>query len=144
MRHVERMANAQEAHEVDEWFWMMNMQYIYAQQLLEKKHVKELTTMIHSQDMRRAEHDAKMTKEMEINQLRVDNLKRQLDDASDPVKVWNLFHRHDRNPGEGKGAVTLYETPKGKNLYYLTLPPLEGPRSVRRRAASKRNLTMTP
>jgi hypothetical protein len=141
MRAVDRLADAQEDWETDLSHHTMNAQYIYAQQLLEKKHEREIRVLVHAQDVRLAERDCKQNAKIAVLEKRVQNLKRQLDDASDPAKVWNLFRRNQTR-GAGKKAAAP-KPPPPKNLYYLTLPPLQGPQSARRRAASKRKNEMS-
>jgi hypothetical protein len=77
--------------------------------------------------------------EMRVIEQRVMNLKRKLDFYSDPANVWALYGRNLHTGGGKKGAVMLMQAPEAKNLHYLTVPPLMGPYSARRKAATKRS-----
>jgi hypothetical protein len=140
MRSVEKIADAEAADEADESARLMSAQYVYAQQLLQAKHENEIKIMVHAQDLKRSEHSAKGKIEVGVAERRVENLKRQVTDASDPAKVWNLFHRHDRG-GEGKTAAAGHGNPAPCNPFRLSLPPLQGPHSARRLGAAKKNAT---
>jgi hypothetical protein len=137
MRTVEKQAEAEEAHEADECAREMNAQYVYAQQLLMAKHEREIGVLIHAQDLRRAEHDAKGKADVAVLERRIDNLKRQLEEASDPGKSWN---RPRENAG-GAPPVAHCGDLVGSKAFRLSLPPLQGPMSARRIAASKRHAT---
>lgn len=143
MKMVEKMADAQEAKERDEHYRSMNAEYIYAQQLLEQKHQREIEVLIHAQDGKLSEHEYKAKIDILHAERRVANLKGALQDACDPTKVWNLFHRNQMNAGGKKGGGTprSREVPETKNYNQLTLPPLRGPLSQRRKKLSARNET---
>jgi intracellular sulfur oxidation DsrE/DsrF family protein len=70
----------------------MKVQYIYAQRLLEKRHEREIRVLVHAQGVRRTEREAKGRAKVAVFERGVENLRRQLDDASDAAKVWNRFH----------------------------------------------------
>jgi hypothetical protein len=141
MRRSDILANMREEWETDWSHHVMNSQYIYAQKLMEAKHEHEMEVMIHAQDVRLGEHDVRGEAEMAVIQLKIDHLKRKLDFYSDPAKVWALFGRNNNlSGGKKKGStMALLPAPKAKNPHYLTLPPLTGPMSARRKSASKRN-----
>ena len=143
MRQVQKLADKQEAYETDQNYRLMEAHYMYAQQLLARKHEAELETLLHAQDVKLSEHECKAKIAMLHAQRRVNNRKNELDDAKDPQKVWNLFHRNAvRGSGKGK-TVRSRELPPPKNYNQLSLPPLRGPLSARRRLQTRGELRDT-
>lgn len=144
MRQVQKLADKQEAFETDQNYRLMEAHYMHAQQLLAKKHEGEIATLVHAQDVRLSEHECKAKIEMLHAQRRVNNLKNELADARDPQKVWNLFHRNDIRGSGAKGkTVRARELPPPKNYNQLTLPPLRGPLSARRRLQTRESFRET-
>lgn len=139
MRAVNRMADAQEAYETDENYRTMEAQYIYAHKLMEQKHYDELKVLIHAQDVKIAELNVYRDREMMHAQRRLDKLQREYDAAADPEKVWNLFHRNDRQKSAKGKKLSRRGVAYVKTFENLRLPPLQGPESARRESRARWN-----
>ncbi|OHT17452.1 hypothetical protein TRFO_12423 [Tritrichomonas foetus] len=137
MRQVDRLAKKQEEIETIENYHTMNADYVTSHQNLERKHHEEMKVLINAQEVQFEQRQALAKIRLDIAQKRVNNLKKQYEDAQDPDKVWNLFHRNDRSKAGTKKSQSR-RAMEARNYATLSLPPLQGPKSARRMTRSMR------
>ncbi|OHS93915.1 hypothetical protein TRFO_39917 [Tritrichomonas foetus] len=130
MRIVEKIADRLQEDEAiaqhRQWENDFNMvlQKTLGRHQLEKDKVQK------AHNVKIGEYEAAKNFDLSVARKRIQNLERELADASDSDKVWNLYHRNDYPKSKKRAAV-----PKRSILVQefntLALPPLDEPRTSR-------------
>lgn len=108
------------------------MRIEYEQQLtgLQARHQIELKTIHGTYDDRSKTFMAAADIELGHARRRVQAVESKYDSVSDPDRVWNLHHRHERQPTSRSSAHVRpqYARPAAHEVIDLQLPPLSDPR----------------
>lgn len=124
MKVVERMADKLQADEVaaSQQKWENDFNSVLRKLLGKHQTEKEKLKMAHSVQI--GEYEAAKRFDLSVIQKRIQNLERELAEASDSEKVWNLYHRNDVVVTSNKSSGAGQRKVKQSEFSTLNLPPL--------------------
>jgi hypothetical protein len=95
-RFVDSRADGLERAETDDGHRRMEADYLYQLGVMEQRHHREADELLRKQSVRRGEYDAAKEFEVGVARKRVENIETQIEELSDPEKVW--AHCQDTTP----------------------------------------------
>jgi hypothetical protein len=141
-RFVDTRADKIEQFETDEGHRRMEADYLYQLTMMEQRHEKEAGELFLKLSVRRGEWQAARDFELSKLNKRVENLGTELEEMSDPEKVWARYHRTDTDPDVARESGVLHKNMPDIGAHNtLPLPPL-GASSLARRTIKKLNRSM--
>jgi hypothetical protein len=124
-RFVDSRADGLERAETDEGHRRMEADYLYQLGVLEQRHDREADELLRRQSVRRGEYEAAKDFDVGVAQKRIENIQRQIDELTDPERVWALYHRYDTDPIVTRDPGVLHKRALVAAEYTtLALPPL--------------------
>ena len=136
MKVVERIADRLQEDEAYQQHQHMEDDFNVVLKKLIGKHQLEKEKLQRAQNVKIGEYEAAKNFDLDVARKRIQNLERELADASDSDKVWVRYHRNEYiRPQKLRGVSRRSINPQ--EFTSLNLPPLDEPKSSRLPPAAK-------